>query len=142
MKVGYRRLCYRAYDNPAFIWNSDFKAACWFTKEKSIEPTYPNMLPRNGNAAINPSRQYLDIHTDPPLLTMVCNGAFFLDGSCSCYIDASASPRRFSVPTIPITSCVCLSNRKVSVPQIGQKLRTSYTKLHFRFLQPVRHLKF
>ena len=24
MKVGYRRLCYRAYDNPAFIWNSDF----------------------------------------------------------------------------------------------------------------------
>ena len=57
-------------------------------------------------------------------------------------IDASASPRRFSVPTIPIKPCVCLSNRKVSVPQIGQKLRTSHTKLHFRFLQPVRHLKF
>ena len=25
MKVGYRRLCYRAYDNPAFIWNSDLE---------------------------------------------------------------------------------------------------------------------
>ena len=142
MKAGCRRLCYRATDDPGFIWNSDFRAACWSTKEKSIEPTYPNMLPRNENAAINPSRQYLDIHTDPPLLTMVCNCAFFLDGGCSCYIDASASPRRFSVPTIPITPCVCLSNRKVSVPQIRQKLGTSHTKLHFRFPHPVRHLKF
>ena len=25
MKVGYRRLCYRAYDNPSFIWISDLE---------------------------------------------------------------------------------------------------------------------
>ena len=44
MKVGYRRLCYRASDNPGFIWNSDFRAAWWSTKEKSIEPTYPTCV--------------------------------------------------------------------------------------------------
>ena len=27
MKLGYRRLCYRAYDNPGFIWNSDLGAS-------------------------------------------------------------------------------------------------------------------
>ena len=53
MKVGYRRLCYRASDYPAFIWNSDLGAGFLEKLNKAVCLRFPNNTDRHRIALVD-----------------------------------------------------------------------------------------